>query len=241
MAKITMSIAGTASGKMGGLVFSRNKYGQYLRQRVKPVNPRSAKQTAQRSLMAGSSAQWKSLTDLERAAWQALAANVKVRTRKGEMLNLSGQAFFVRTMNLLDTFWPSQKPQVPTTWQDFAIVAYTLTATAASAGPPPVPAVFDLHFTSSMPDHSAVIIQATPELWPGITYLSPSIYRTVLTDATGDPTTLHLLTPYQTAFGALISGRKIEVRVMGVALSTLGGNYTVTGATPWRDLSTIVT
>jgi hypothetical protein len=80
------------SGRLGGLVASHNTYGTYLRRHVKPVNPRTPFQQAQRAAVASTSGTWRSLDPTVQAAWGA-AAVVKT-SRKGDRVTLSGAAAF---------------------------------------------------------------------------------------------------------------------------------------------------
>lgn len=102
MAKIT-STFGPMSGKVGGVVFSRNRYGTYLRLKVIPVNPGTLYQTAQRNYQADVAGEWQALTTEQRQAWDAYAANTPILGRNGQPLTLSGQAMFIRCQRWLDS------------------------------------------------------------------------------------------------------------------------------------------
>jgi len=65
--------AATASGSMGGVTASRNRYGAYMRNKAMPVNPRSTLQIAQRNRFGGLSGVWSTLTDVQRTAWETYA------------------------------------------------------------------------------------------------------------------------------------------------------------------------
>lgn len=75
--KVTSAIFETMSGKLGGAVASKARGGvKYLRALVIPSNPQSSDQTAVRAILTGLAGAWKStLTDSQRAAWSALAAD----------------------------------------------------------------------------------------------------------------------------------------------------------------------
>jgi len=64
-----------ASGSIGGaIVASKWKGRNYMRRLVTPSNPRSGPQMSNRGMMGFLSQIWASLTGLEQATWQALAA-----------------------------------------------------------------------------------------------------------------------------------------------------------------------
>jgi hypothetical protein len=81
------------SGHIGGVVASHNTYGPYFRQRVRPVNRKTDAQNAQRGAIAAVSQSWRSLAPTVRAAWTA--ATIVKTSRKGDRVNLSGQAAFM--------------------------------------------------------------------------------------------------------------------------------------------------
>lgn len=83
------------SGKVGGIVFSRNRGGSFVRTFTVPANPRTSYQTAVRNALTGASTAWKDLTDAQRATWVAWAQENPVRNRMGEAIRLQGNAAFV--------------------------------------------------------------------------------------------------------------------------------------------------
>ncbi len=84
-------IAVDARGSIGGIVFSRNASGNYVRIRTTPVNPRSARQDAIRAIWSEVSQKWFSLlTDAQRAEWAVFASNVPAKNKLGQVINLSG-------------------------------------------------------------------------------------------------------------------------------------------------------
>lgn len=84
------------SGKQGGTVASRNRYGQYFRQFSNPVNPATGNQTAARSRLTTASQSWALLTDAQRSLWKDYADLTPVLNRVGDPIILSGQAMYVK-------------------------------------------------------------------------------------------------------------------------------------------------
>lgn len=86
-----------ASGSTGSKTASRNRGGQYLRNRAIPTNPNSARQANVREGLGTLTPQWSStLTEDQRAAWNLYAANVPVVDVLGATIKLSGINMFVR-------------------------------------------------------------------------------------------------------------------------------------------------
>jgi len=87
-----------ARGSIGGNVFSRNRYGNYMRARTAPVNPQTQRQSAIRAIMAEVSARWFNvLTEENRGSWNDFAANHPSTNKLGEVISLSGFNQFVRS------------------------------------------------------------------------------------------------------------------------------------------------
>lgn len=86
------------SGSIAGDVHARNRFGNYIRPRTKPVNPRSIRQEAIRSILSHLAEYWHgTLTPLQRAAWEVYAAAVAMKNRLGETIYLTGYNHFIRT------------------------------------------------------------------------------------------------------------------------------------------------
>lgn len=93
------------SGSIAGNTFARNRYGNYVRSRTKPVNPNTAGQQAVRAAVTYLSTYWAATcTIAQRAAWNLYAANVNMKNKLGETINLSGFNHFIRSNALLARF-----------------------------------------------------------------------------------------------------------------------------------------
>lgn len=90
------------SGSKGGTTFARNRFGAYARQRIKPVNPSTPRQQAQRSIFALLTNLWNTvLTQDQRNAWDAYAANVPMVNRLGQMIYPTGFNHYCRSNSLI--------------------------------------------------------------------------------------------------------------------------------------------
>ncbi len=86
------------SGSIAGDTFARNRYGNYVRARTKPVNPNTALQQQVKGALAYITTMWsQTLTANQRAAWNLYAANVAMKNRLGEVINLTGFNHFIRS------------------------------------------------------------------------------------------------------------------------------------------------
>ena len=92
------TIGAQMSGAVGGLVFSHNAGGSYVRLRVTPTNPNSPQQQAVRNAVAFLSNFWNNgLTLPQRRVWDTYAENVSVTNRIGQQVFISGMAQYVRS------------------------------------------------------------------------------------------------------------------------------------------------
>ncbi len=90
------------SGSIAGNTFARNRYGNYVRARTKPVNPTSPLQQQVRAAAGDAVGRWSSiLTAAQRTAWNLYADSVIMKNRLGESVNLSGFNMYVRSNSLL--------------------------------------------------------------------------------------------------------------------------------------------
>jgi hypothetical protein len=108
MAKVKFSaLISEMRNKLNGSVFSRNRAGNYLRNKVTPVNPQTAFQTAVRALLTDASQSWRELTQAFRDAWYSATSNftgtdifADVRTPSGSNLYAK---LFINASNVGDT------------------------------------------------------------------------------------------------------------------------------------------
>lgn len=97
MALITLPEGQQRSGKQGGVVFSHNKGGPYVRNRAIPVNPNTDRQAAVRTAVRNLSIFWETeLSQAQRDAWDVYGAVVAWLNRLGQTIHLSGLNHFVR-------------------------------------------------------------------------------------------------------------------------------------------------
>lgn len=86
------------SGSVAGNVHARNRFGNYMRARTKPVNPMSDRQVVARTRVSYLAEYWSTdLTALQRAGWETYAAAVAMTNKLGETIHLTGFNHFLRT------------------------------------------------------------------------------------------------------------------------------------------------
>ncbi len=208
------SIVGQVSGRIGGLVFSRNRGGDYVRNGPSPTNPQSSYQTAVRNALSLASAGWDTLTDSQRAAWVSWAQDHPVRNRLGESIRLQGNAAYVQLNSRL-------------AYLGTAIVV----APPAVNAPDPLLSVtptFDIGAGNFQLAYTATPLGAGLKLWvlgcllgsPAITFVKNRL-RHFYTSAAAAASPADLDTAFSARFGAPVVGQKV-VLMAGVLDGTNG-------------------
>lgn len=97
MALFQSGIMTASSGSLGGLTFSHNRGGMYVRARVVPVNPNTPAQGVIRQQMANATNRWaNTLTAAQRDGWETYAANVLLPGPLGDPRDVGGLGMFIR-------------------------------------------------------------------------------------------------------------------------------------------------
>ena len=87
-----------ARGSIGGQTASRNRFGNYLRARITPVNPRSSRQNVIRAVIQSLAQQWSNtLSQFQRDAWEVYADAITRQNKLGAQIKLTGFNHFIRS------------------------------------------------------------------------------------------------------------------------------------------------
>lgn len=105
-----------ARGTIGGVVFTANKAGPYLKLWAAAVNPQSPLQTAQRAKISTAAQAWQALSSANRDLWDTYAAlpAQDLTNSLGETYSISGFLWFVRISSNLASAGESPRDQPPT-------------------------------------------------------------------------------------------------------------------------------
>lgn len=94
----TSTLLAEASGRIGGLIFSHNAGGPYIRAAGTVTNPNTPQQTAVRDILSQLTSLWVStLTEAQRDAWALYAENVSLTNRLGKPINVAGLNQYIRS------------------------------------------------------------------------------------------------------------------------------------------------
>ena len=84
------------SGRKGDVVYLNTRYGQVVRQYVRPRDPRTPHQLDHRDNFAAVCRRWRTLSAENHSAWRGAAARNYFVTETGRQVQLNGYTFFVR-------------------------------------------------------------------------------------------------------------------------------------------------
>lgn len=199
------SVAVDGRGKLGGHVYSKNRAGSYVRTKVTPVNPQTSDQTGVRNNFTSISQAWRGLSDVQRAAWNGAVENFKTTNVFGSLKTPSGAQLYMRLNRNLHTAGQAAISTPPAPSSTTALTSISATADVSSNQ-------FDVDFAPSpVPAGYTLVIQATAQVSPGITFLK-NRFRVIATVAAAGTTPADIFTEYTTKFGALVAGNKVGVR-----------------------------
>lgn len=213
MAKILFTaIVSDMRNKLNGSVFSKNRYGSYVRNKVTPVNPQTSYQQAQRQQLGALSSGWRDLSQAQRDAWIAAAPNFPTTDIFGNTKILSGNALYVALNKNLINAGESQITDAPAAASIPTFAVNTVNADSVGGT-----LTIDVSETS-LPSGYDLMVYATPNTGAGISYVKNKlrfIGTGTVTSGSAD-----IYTAWNTRFGTLTAGDKITVKVALVNQTT---------------------
>lgn len=213
MAKIlTTAIVADIRNKLNGSVFSKNRYGSYVRTKVTPVNPQTTSQQNVRNRLSTNSQAWRGLSEAERQSWIDGAINFPTTDIFGNSKILSGQALYVKLNNNLAMIGAAAIAVCPL---PVAIPALELTSVTADDSANTVILVA----TTPVPADFAMVVQATPNITPGRTFVKNQ-FRFISAEPAAATSPFDVSAEYTPVFGDPVTGMKIFVRAFYVSTIT---------------------
>lgn len=133
MALFKSGVVAAASGSMGGVTFSHNAGGMYIRARTIPTNPNTGFQAAVRAIVAALSNHWlNTLTAVQREAWETYAGNVELTNPLGDPITVSGLNMYIRSNTPRQQFGGARIDTAPVIFNLGDVSAPWYTAAAAT-------------------------------------------------------------------------------------------------------------
>jgi hypothetical protein len=190
-------------GSIAGQVHSRNTYGNYVRQKVSPVQPRTSLQLEVRELFSTLSRRFSNvLTDEQQEAWRQAAASTPVRDVFGDSITLTGINLYNRlnSLRLIAGLAPLDWPPAAEEVESLRTFTYSWNPTNRQLtlyyDPDPVPA------------NRYLFIWATEPLNPGVAFVNHKLrLLDVVPPNMASP--LVIDSAYTLRFGGYIPGKAI--------------------------------
>jgi hypothetical protein len=211
MAKILFGAGvGDARGSVGAMTFSKGRSGAVLRQKVSPVQPRSAHVLTIRSLFATLSKRWAhTLTDAQRAGWIALASTTALTNTFGNTYHPTGLQLYQSCNRNLQLLGAPTIADAPANLDVTSLL--TITPTAAKTGQ-----TFAIAYTATpVPGTHDICFDASPQLNKGRAFTG-SAMKFVNSFGPGSASPADIAARYIALYGALQAGQKITVRAWAI-------------------------
>jgi hypothetical protein len=182
-----------ARGKEAGLVFSRNSYGGYVKQKVSPVNPQTEFQLRERARLGVLAQQWVGLTEVQKDQWKQFGQQMTRVNRFGDQTGYTGFNAYVKCNRnrAIVGLAPISVPVTPISFPVLTVVL-TITTVLVSLAFTPTPLTTGLY----------LVVEATPNILTGRRFIK-NFYRLVGASAVSAASPFVLTTLYQNRFGVL--------------------------------------
>lgn len=207
-------------GSIAGQVHSRNTFGNYIRQKVSPVQPRTSRQLEVRALFAELSRRFSNyLTDAQQEAWRQAAASTPIRDVFGDSITLTGINLYTRLNSLRALMGQPPLDDPPPVENVEALQAFSVTDAGAgnlevSFAPAPVPG------------GRALAIWATEPVNPGVAFVAHKL-RLLTVVPTGTASPVDITQAYTERYGAPTPGKAIYVAGELISLTGWKGPRTL--------------
>ena len=219
-------MVGQLSGSQGNTTASHNKFGSFFRNRIIPVDPRTAKQLAVRALIQGFSEFWRTLSDAQRDSWRFLGDQMARLDSQGQNYTLTGlQAFTSINMNR-DVLGLAISQDAPAL--DVPTLIYSITP--AAAGFPPA---LEIDSNVVLAASQSIVLDASDDISPGINFVPRGAFKflAVFDSAAGQP--YDVLAEWIAIYGFLTAFERIFTRAVvindaGFAGAVIEANTLVT-------------
>jgi hypothetical protein len=194
--------------KIAATVYTKNKAGASIRNRVTPINRRSTNQTLRRQQLASLSSGWRSLTQAQRDGWNAAGASFPQTDNLGQTVYLTGEQLYVRCNANLLLIGEALITAAPSP-ASFDVLAFTSLTSTADDG------VISLAFTPTVPTGFQLVVRASAPVSPGKSFMPGSAFKFIQSIAAAATSPQALTTAYANVWGAITgaTGQKIFVEM----------------------------
>lgn len=204
-----------ARASIGGATASKNRAGNYFRERIAPVQPRTQAQQIVRANLSFLAAAWRGLTQAQIAGWNAVAQTIVRSDTLGNKYKPTGEQLFVGNNQNAVNAEVSEITDPPISAPSFP--GPIIAAVTCTAGTPAFTIDSNL---GAAPTGFKFLVATTPQVSAGISFLGKSRYRLTESFAASAFATLDILAAYNALFGTLVAGATIGVSVSLVEIAS---------------------
>ena len=200
-------------GKEAGIIYSRNAYGSYVKQKVSPVNPQTSKQLGQRTLMGNLAQTWAALSAGEKASWTNLGEQVTRVNRFGDTTYYTGFGIYMKLNRNIVLAGGTALDEAPTVPE---IPVQTITALAADVSST------EINLTMGVTTYAGFVAQVymTNNILTGRSFVK-NYYRLITSIASAGATPYNLYTDWNAYFGnLLVADAKLFLKVKMVHIAS---------------------
>lgn len=188
-----------SSGSYRESTYSRNRYGQYIRNRATPVQPATPDQLNQRAIMSANAAAWRALTDAQRAGWLSLGGQMSRTDSLGQQYFLNGFGAYCSVNNNKASAGDALVSDAPALVTPGSLATVTLTLTAAA---------FSIAYTATpLAANTRMFIYASSQKSAGVKFNGGYNLLAVTAAAAASPH--NLLAAYTAKYGVPVVGNRI--------------------------------
>lgn len=209
------ALVSDARGKLNGSVASKNRYGNYLRNKITPSNPQTTSQMRFRSLFGSISKNWGALTQSQRNAWDQFAEEHPFNDIFGDSKILQGSAMHQKSnMNLAKV----NLPFISVPGEPISLPAIDLITVSLSILPVGTINLLevDIGFSGQTVEDMSIVVYATPPVSAGRSFVKND-YRLIYSeqpDSAEPGVTMDVTSKYIEKYGHEIRDTdKVFVRV----------------------------
>ena len=197
-------------GKSGGSVFSKNRSGAYVKNKVTPINQKTAAQQGVRETLGKLAGDWRTLSEDQRSSWKEGSANFPLTNVFGDQYFLAGNMLYNRLNANLKKVGASTLSICPAP-------AEVAEVTAAVSVLSPGSVTLVLPATDA---DTALVIRATAQLSAGINNFNSKLRDLAVVAPSTAAGPLSLNAAYEAKFGLVATGCRTGFAVYAVNVNT---------------------
>jgi hypothetical protein len=205
------------SGSYQGITSSRNRFGQYVRTRAAPVQPRTTFQLNQRARQTTNAAAWRALSDTQRAGWLALGLMISRTDSLGQTYTLNGFGAYCSVNNNNLVAGNAAVSDAPAITTPVDVISATITLTAAA---------FSVAYTATpLAAGNRLLIRVSPQQSAGRKFNGD--YRLIAVTAAAAASPANIFAAYIARLGTPVVGNRIFLSLQTYAAGFLGSPFGV--------------